>query len=110
MATNTKVDVTGINLAKVAAMQQAIDEWAAAISAAKITNASKNVTVALKGTKQQQEIKSLCQAVESYSTSLTSKLREYNNRLTEVKAAYMNNDNSATSISTITSGIKNLKS
>lgn len=104
------VDSRGINTAKIPAMQQAITDWANAVDAAKITIASKNVTAALKGSVQQAEIKKLCQAVDSYTNTLTTKLRAYNSRLTDVKTAYEKNDSSSTSFSTTTSAIKNLKS
>ena len=104
------VDVTGIDTGKISAMQNAIEEWAKAIDSKKITISSKNATNAIKGTTQVAEIKKLCQACDSYPNTLTSKLRSYKNRLTEVKAAYAKNDQTSTAISDVTSAIKNLKS
>lgn len=102
--------VTGINTSKINAMQNAIEDWAKAIDAAKITVSSKNVVAAIKGSTQEAQVKSLCQACDSYTNTLTSKLRAYKNRLTDVKAAYAKNDESSTSISSVTSHVKNLKS
>ena len=103
-------DTTGINTNKIAAMQNAIEAWAKAVDAAKITVASKNVTAALKGTTQEAAVKKLCQACDSYTNTLTAKLRAYKTRLSDVKAAYQKNDTSSTSISSVTSSVKNLKS
>ena len=104
------VDVTGINTAKIGLMQQAIEDWAKAVDAAKITIASKNVTKALKGTTQETQVKSLCQACDSYTNTLTAKLRAYKTRLNDVKTAYAKNDQSSTAFSSVTSSVKNLKS
>ena len=104
------VDVTGINTAKISAMQDAIEKWAGAVDAAKITVASKNVTAALQGSTQVKQVKALCQACDSYTNTLTKKLRDYKTRLTEVKAAYAKNDTSSTAFSSVTSAVKNLKS
>lgn len=104
------VDTTGLNSAKIAAMKNAIEAWADAVDRAKITVSSKNVTKAIKGSTQQAQVKSLCQACDSYANSLTSKLRKYEQRLDEVRQAYVSNDNNATAISSVTSQIKNLKS
>jgi len=103
-------DTTGINTNKIAAMQNAIEAWAKAVDAAKITVASKNVTAALKGTTQEAAVKKLCQACDSYTNTLTAKLRAYKTRLSDVKTAYQKNDTSSTSISSVTSSVKNLKS
>ena len=103
-------DTTGINTNKIAAMQNAIEAWAKAVDAAKITVASKNVTAALKGTTQEAAVKKLCQACDSYTNTLTAKLRAYKTRLSDVKTAYQKNDTSSTSISSVTSAVKNLKS
>ena len=104
------VDVRGINTAKVGAMQSAITEWEKAVDAAKITQAAKNVTKAIKGSKAEASVKALCQACDSYANRLTDTLRAYNNRLAEVKAAYIKNDNDSTSINDVSNKIKNLKS
>ena len=104
------VDTTGINTDKIPAMQNAIEAWAKAVDAAKITVASKNVTAAMKGSTQVDAVKKLCQACDSYTNTLTAKLRAYKNRLTEVQTAYKKNDTSSTSISSVTSAVKNLKS
>ena len=104
------VDTTGINSNKVSAMQQAIEDWAKAIEAAKITLAAKNVTQALQGSSQVDQVKRLCQACDSHTLTLTSKLRTYKNRLNDVKAAYTKNDTSSTAISTVSNQVKNLKS
>ena len=103
-------DTTGINTNKIAAMQNAIEAWAKAVEAAKITVAAKNVTAAIKGTTQEAEVKKLCQACDSYTNNLTTKLRAYKTRLSDVKTAYQKNDTSSTSISSVTSAVKNLKS
>ena len=107
---NKGVSVRGINTAKIPKMEEALDEWIKAINAAKITNSSKNITKALKGTTQEGELKKLCQAVESYTNNLTNLLSAYKNRLSEVKAAYEKNDTSSTSLSDVTAAINNLKS
>ena len=104
------VDTTGINNNKISAMQQAIEDWAKAVDAAKITLAAKNITNAMKGSTQVSEIKKLCQACDSYTNTLTAKLRAYKNRLSDVKTAYVKNDSSSTAISNVTGQIKNLKS
>ena len=104
------VDTTGINTAKISAMQQAIEDWAKAIDAANITASSKNITSAMKGNTQVGEIKKLCQACDSYTNTLTAKLRAYKNRLSDVKTAYAKNDTSSTAVSNVTSSVKNLKS
>ena len=104
------VDARGINTNKIPAMKEAIDEWANAIEAAKITVSAKNITLAIKGTNQCAEIKKLCQACDSYANTLTSKLRAYKNRLDQVKMVYEKNDLNSTAISDITSSIKKLKS
>lgn len=102
--------ITGINTSKISSIQNAIEDWAKAVDAAKITVSSKNVVAAIKGTTQEAQVKSLCQACDSYTNTLTSKLRAYKTRLTEVKAAYEKNDGSSTAISSVTSSVKNLKS
>lgn len=104
------VDTTGINTAKLSAMQQAIEDWAKAVDAANITLASKSVTQAMKGSNQVSQIKKLCQACDSYTNTLTAKLRTYKNRLSDVKTAYAKNDTSSTAISTVSAEVKNLKS
>lgn len=103
-------DTRGINVNKIPAMQNAIEEWAKAVDAAKITVSAKNISVAMKGTTQAAQIKSLCQACDSYANTLTTKLRAYKNRLSDVKAAYVKNDQSSTAVSSVTSAVKNLKS
>lgn len=103
-------DTTGINTNKIEAMKTAIDDWAKAVEAAKITVSAKNVTKAIKGSSQEAAVKKLCQACDSYSNTLTNKLREYKTRLDEVKVAYEKNDADSTAISSVTSAIKNLKS
>lgn len=104
------IDTTGINTNKIGAMKRAIEDWAKAVDASKITVSAKNVTKAIKGSVQEGEIKKLCQACDSYANALTKKLREYETRLDEVKAAYEKNDADSTAISSVTSAIKNLKS
>ena len=104
------IDVTGINTAKIGAMQQAIEDWAKAVDSAKITLASKNVTKAIKGSVQQAQVKKLCQACDSYTNTLTTKLRNYKNRLKVIGERYAYNDNDATAFSSATSAIKNLSS
>lgn len=104
------LDTIGINTEGIKKMQQAIEDWAKAVDAAKITVASKNITAALKGSTQVAQVKSLCQACDSYTNTLTKKLRDYEQRLTEVSVAYKKNDTSSTTISSVTSAIKNLKS
>ena len=96
----------GINTKNIPKMQQYIEDYANAIDAKKITVAAKNVTAALKGNSQVAAVKALCQACDSYANTLTSKLRAYKSRLTDVKAAYEKNDTSSTSISSVTSSIK----
>ena len=104
------VDTTGINSNKINAMQQSIEDWAKAVEAAKITLQAKSVTNAMQGSTQVDNIKKLCQACDSYTTTLTTKLRDYKNRLSDVKTAYAKNDTSSTSISDVTAAIKSLKS
>ena len=103
-------DIKGFNTAKIQKMQDAIEEWAKAVDAAKITVSSKNVAKAIKGSTQAAQVKSLCQACDSYANTLTVKLRAYENRLNEVKSAYLKNDAESTAISSVTSAVKNLKS
>jgi hypothetical protein len=103
-------NVTGINTSKIAKMQTAIEDWAKAVDAAKITVSSKNVIAAIKGNTQEAQVKSLCQACDSYTNTLTAKLRAYKARLDEVKVAYQKNDADSTAISSVTSAVKNLKS
>ncbi len=103
-------DVKGINTAKIGSMKNAIEEWAKAVDRAKFTVSSKNVSKAIKGSTQASQVKSLCQACDSYANSLTAVLRKYEQRLDEVKAAYVKNDQTAAVISGTTSAIKNLKS
>ena len=107
---STTNDVKGINTSKISEIQNAIEAWAKAVDAAKITIASKNATAAIKGSTQVNEVKKLCQACDSYANTLTAKLRAYKNRLNDVKAAYVKNDTSSTSISNVTASVKNLKS
>ena len=107
---STTNDVKGINTSKISEIQNAIEAWAKAVDAAKITIASKNATAAIKGSTQVNEVKKLCQACDSYAKTLTAKLRAYKNRLNDVKAAYVKNDTSSTSISNVTASVKNLKS
>ena len=104
------IDTTGLNTNKIATMQNAIEAWAKAVDGAKITISAKNVTSAIKGSTQEKQIKSLCQACDSYANNLTQKLREYKARLDRVKQNYVNNDISSTSISNVTAAINNLKS
>lgn len=103
-------DIKGINTARIQKMQSAIEEWAKAVDNAKITVSSKNVAKAIKGNTQADQVKSLCQACDSYADSLTVKLRNYKNRLENIKKAYVKNDADSTAISSVTSEIKNLKS
>lgn len=103
-------DIKGINTAKISKMQKAIEDWAKAVDDAKITVSSKNVAKAIKGNTQAEQVKSLCQACDSYANTLTAKLRAYENRLTNIKTAYVKNDADSTAISGVTSEIKNLKS
>ena len=107
---STTIDVTGINTNKIATIQTAITDWKKAIDAANISLASKNINAALKGSTQQNEIKKLAQAVDSYTKTLTTVLTEYNTALDSVKTAYVKNDTSSTSISSVTASINNLKS
>ena len=104
------IDTTGINTNKIEAMKDSIETWAKAVDEANITTASKNITSALKGTQQVDALRKLCQACESYTKTLTKKLRDYESRLDEVKAAYEKNDTSSTSISSVKAAIDNLKS
>ena len=103
-------DIKGINTARIQKMQSAIEEWAKAVDNAKITVSSKNVAKAIKGNTQADQVKSLCQACDSYADSLTVKLRNYKERLETIKKAYVKNDADSTAISSVTSEIKNLKS
>ena len=107
---STTIDVTGINTNKIPAIQKAITDWKKAIDAANISLASKNVNAALKGSVQQNEIRKLAQSVDSYTKTLTTTLTDYNKALDTVKAAYVKNDSSSTSISNVTASINNLKS
>ena len=50
-------DIKGINTAKIQKMQDAIEEWAKAVDAAKITVSSKNVAKAIKGSTQAEQVK-----------------------------------------------------
>ena len=104
------IDTTGINTDKIGAMQQAIENWAKAVDAANITLAAKSVAQAMKGNNQVTQIKKLCQACDSYSNSLTSKLREYKNRLNDVKIAYAKNDADSTAVSSYVTNVNKLKS
>ena len=72
--------VTGINVGKISEIQNAIDEFVNAIEDASITESSKNITSTMTGAKK-QEIKSLCQACESYTSSLISKLNKCKEKL-----------------------------
>lgn len=104
------VDTTGINVAKIGAMKNAIEGWAKAVDDTKITVAAKNVTAALKGSNQQAEVKKLCMSCDSYTKLLTDKLRAYEKRLEDVKTAYENNDASATAFTNVKNQIDKLKS
>ena len=114
MATTTKkkFDTTGINTANIGKMQNAIDTWAKEIEGknVKLAVSSKKVAKAVKGANQQAAIKKLCQACDSYAKTLTSQLKVYKGRLTDVKTAYEKNDTSSTAISDVTAQINNLKS
>ena len=103
-------DTTGINTNNINAMKNAIENWAKAVDAAKITLSAKQIQTAVKGTTQAGEIKKLCQACDSYANTLTAKLREYERRLDDVKTAYVKNDASAKEFTQTASAIKNLKS
>ena len=109
MSTSAYVS-TGINTKKVSAMQQAIEDWANAIDAADITVSSKAITSAMKGSKQQAQIKKLCQQINSYVNTLTKELRSHEQELAQLAAGYAKNDSSSTAISNYTAAVKNLKS
>ena len=85
-------DITGINIAKVGTIKEAITAWRKEIEAVDIISSSKQVAVAVKGTNKEAEVKSLCQSMTSYVKNLTRKLEDYNKRLDEVIAAYKKND------------------
>ena len=88
-------DITGINIAKVGTIKEAITAWRKEIEAVDIISSSKQVAVAVKGTNKEAEVKSLWQSMTSYVKNLTRKLEDYNKRLDEVIAAYKKNDSTA---------------
>ncbi len=103
--------VTGINVAKIGEIQNAINEWRKAITSVDIVSTSKQISAAVKGTKREAEIKSLCQSMTSYVNTLTTKLTAYNNRLNEVKSAYVKNDStSSTALTNAKAAVKSMKS
>ena len=93
--------ITGINTAKLQAMKKSIDDWAKAVDNKKIRVASKNATLALKGSSQVSEIKKLCQACDSYTDTLTATLRAYKTRLDSIKAAYEKKNTSSKTVSKV---------
>ncbi len=103
--------VTGINVAKIDEMKNAINAWKKAITNVDIVSTSKQIAQAVKGSKREQEVKSLCQSMTSYVNTLTNKLTQYNNRLTEVKNAYVKNDSAtSTAITNARTAVKSMKS
>ncbi len=104
------IDVTGINTSNINKIKQAIEDWAKAVDAANISVASKAVANAMKGSKQQAQVKALCQSCNSYANKLTATLKAYEARLDEVKTAYVKNDETSTAISDGVAAIKKLKS
>ena len=86
------IHTTGINTKKINTMEQAIEDWARAIDAANISLASKSVANAMKGSKQQAQIKSLCQSCNAYTKTLTTTLRKYEAKLEEAKEEVVKSD------------------
>jgi len=103
--------VTGINVSKIGEMQNAISAWKKAITSVEIVSTSKQIAQAVKGSKREAEVKSLCQSMTSYVNTLTNKLTRYNERLTEVKNAYAKNDSTTSAaIANTKSAVKSMKS
>ena len=72
--------VTGINVGKIDEIQNAIDEWIDSMEESKITESSKKINATMTGDKK-QEIKSLCQSCDSYTSTLISILNKNKEQL-----------------------------
>lgn len=104
-------DITGININKIGAIQDAINAWRKEIESVDIISSSKQIATAVKGTNKEHEVKALCQSMTSYVKNLTSKLESYNKRLDEVVTAYKKNDSKTSQIlSSARDAVNQLKS
>lgn len=99
--------IVGIDIEGVKKLNGMIDNWIDDIKKNNIqVSEFKTITSAIRGEKQTQEFKKLCQQCNSYTTTLLTKLEDYKARLNGVVTAYKKNDSSATAISNVTASLK----
>lgn len=99
--------VKGINLNKIDAMIDSIAAYEKAIDSCKISVSTTHITKAIQGSNAVKNCQTLASTIDAKIDEYTNILEKYRQRLTDVKSAYVSNDQAASQ--TFADGIQAIK-